>query len=67
MPSNELIVKLDQKAARVKGVSFHPARPWVLLSHYNGSIHLWDHKLKTLIDKYEGYHDGKRISLCMYW
>lgn len=56
--TNNLIIKFDHKSNRVKGVAFHPTRPWVLTSHYNGSIQIWDHKLKTLVDKYENHHEG---------
>src|ERR1700722_20179627 len=56
--TNSLIIKFDQKSNRVKGVAFHPTRPWILTCHYNGSIQIWDHKLKTLVDKYDNYHDG---------
>ena len=40
------------------GLSFHPKRPWVLASLFNGVIQLWDYRMCTLIDKFDE-HDGK--------
>lgn len=48
----------ETKSSRVKGISFHPTRPWVLVSLHSGSsIQLWDYRTKNLIKKYEG-HSG---------
>lgn len=44
--------------ARAKSISFHPSRPWLLVSFYSGSVQIWDHKLQVLVDTYDGYHDG---------
>ncbi|ODM90352.1 Coatomer subunit alpha [Orchesella cincta] len=45
------------KSARVKGLSFHPRRPWILASLHSGSIQLWDYELNACLDKFEE-HDG---------
>ena len=42
----------------ITGLSFHPKRPWVLTSLFNGVIQLWDYRMCTLIDKFDE-HDGK--------
>ncbi|KAL3318080.1 hypothetical protein Ciccas_003252 [Cichlidogyrus casuarinus] len=50
-------LKFDIKSSRVKGLSFHPKRPWLLSSLHSGAIQLWDYKSCTLIDKFEE-HEG---------
>ncbi|KII68296.1 Coatomer subunit alpha [Thelohanellus kitauei] len=52
-----MLVKFENKSHRVKGLSFHPKRPWILASLYDGVIQLWDYRVCTLIEKFEG-HDG---------
>lgn len=42
---------------RVKGISFHAKRPWILAALHSGTIQLWDYKLGTLVDKFEE-HEG---------
>ena len=50
--------KFETKSKRVKGLSFHKYRPWVLASLHNGSIHLFDYRAQVLLDKFED-HNGK--------
>ena len=50
--------KFETKSKRVKGLSFHKHRPWILASLHNGSIHLFDYRAQCLLDKYED-HNGK--------
>jgi coatomer protein complex subunit alpha (xenin) len=52
-----LLKKFESKSARVKGISFHPTRPWVLSSLHSGVIQLWDYRMCVLIDKFDE-HDG---------
>ncbi|CAL1531227.1 unnamed protein product [Lymnaea stagnalis] len=52
-----MLTKFETKSARVKGLSFHPKRPWVLASLHNGVVQLWDYRMCTLIDKFDE-HDG---------
>jgi len=52
-----MLIKFESKSNRVKGISFHHKRPWVLASLHNGVIQLWDYRMGTLIDKFEE-HDG---------
>uniref|UniRef100_A0A674HAY1 Coatomer subunit alpha n=1 Tax=Taeniopygia guttata TaxID=59729 RepID=A0A674HAY1_TAEGU len=52
-----MLTKFETKSARVKGLSFHPKRPWVLSSLHNGVIQLWDYRVGTLLDKFDE-HDG---------
>jgi coatomer protein complex subunit alpha (xenin) len=52
-----LLIKFDSKSARVKGLSFHKTRPWLLASLHNGSIQLWDYRVGSLLEKFEE-HEG---------
>ncbi|KAL7714756.1 Beta'-coat protein [Entamoeba marina] len=45
----------ETRTARVKGISFHPTRNWVLTSLHNGKIQLWDMRTRTLLHVYEGH------------
>ena len=50
--------KFETKSKRVKGLSFHKFRPWILASLHNGSIHLFDYRAQVLLEKFED-HNGK--------
>ena len=52
-----MLIKFESKSNRVKGLAFHPKRPWILASLHNGVIQLWDYRMEVLIDKFEE-HDG---------
>lgn len=52
-----VLTKFESKSARVKGVVFHPKRPWVLASLHNGIVQLYDYRMGTLLDKFDE-HDG---------
>ncbi|CAI4229923.1 unnamed protein product [Auanema sp. JU1783] len=60
-----LLVKFESKSARVKGISFHPTRPWVLASLHSGVIQLWDYRMCVLLDKYDE-HDGPVRGICFH-
>ncbi|ENN79199.1 hypothetical protein D910_09097 [Dendroctonus ponderosae] len=60
-----MLTKLETKSGRVKGLSFHPNRPWVLASLHNGSIQLWDYRMCTLIEKFDE-HDGPVRGICFH-
>lgn len=55
-----LFLQFESKSNRVKGISFHPKRPWILASLHNGCIQLWDYRMGTLMERFEE-HDGKKI------
>ncbi|GKT18394.1 Serine/threonine-protein kinase CBK1, partial [Aduncisulcus paluster] len=44
--------KFETRSARVKGISFHPSRPWILVSLHTGEIQLWDYVFSILIDTF---------------
>lgn len=60
-----MLKKFEAKSARVKGISFHPTRPWVLTSLHNGLIQLWDYRMCVSIDKFDE-HDGPVRGLCFH-
>lgn len=51
------MTKFETKSNRVKGLSFHCKRPWILASLHSGAIQLWDYRMGTLIDRFDE-HDG---------
>ncbi|XP_044734927.1 coatomer subunit alpha [Chrysoperla carnea] len=60
-----MLTKFETKSARVKGISFHPKRPWVLASLHNGVIQLWDYRMLTLLEKFDE-HDGPVRGICFH-
>lgn len=52
-----MLTKFESKSNRVKGLSFHISRPWILTSLHNGVIQLWDYRMGTLLDRFDE-HDG---------
>jgi len=52
-----MLSKYENKSARVKGIAFHPTRPWVLSSLHSGVLQLCDYRMGTVIDKFDE-HDG---------
>ena len=52
-----MLAKFETKSSRVKGISFHPNRPWILCSLHDGQIQLWDYRTKTLLETFNE-HDG---------
>lgn len=58
LPCLAQLTKFETKSNRVKGLSFHPKRPWILASLHSGVIQLWDYRMGTLIDRFDE-HDGQ--------
>lgn len=52
-----MLTKFETKSNRVKGLSFHTKRPWILASLHSGVVQLWDYKMGTLIDRFDE-HEG---------
>uniref|UniRef100_A0AC35UAC7 Coatomer subunit alpha n=1 Tax=Rhabditophanes sp. KR3021 TaxID=114890 RepID=A0AC35UAC7_9BILA len=52
-----LLKKFESNSARVKGISFHATRPWILAALHSGGIQLWDYRMCSMVDKFEE-HDG---------
>ena len=53
----ELVKVFDHQTSRVKGLSFHPRRPWVIVSLHTGFIQLWDYHRGLLISSFNE-HEG---------
>lgn len=60
-----MLTKFETKSARVKGLSFHPKRPWILSSLHNGVIQLWDYRMNTLLEKFDE-HEGPVRGICFH-
>uniref|UniRef100_A0A8C5IR19 Coatomer protein complex subunit alpha n=1 Tax=Junco hyemalis TaxID=40217 RepID=A0A8C5IR19_JUNHY len=54
-----MLTKFETKSARVKGLSFHPKRPWVLSSLHNG---VWNYKLRRCLFTLLGHLDYIRTT-----
>ncbi|XP_044509861.1 coatomer subunit alpha-2-like [Mangifera indica] len=52
-----MLTKFETKSNRVKGLSFHCKRPWILASLHSGVIQMWDYRMGTLVDRFDE-HDG---------
>ena len=48
-----MLTRYDAKSNRVKGIAFHPKRPWVLSSLHNGIINLYDYRMGVLLEAFE--------------
>lgn len=60
-----MLAKLETKSNRVKGLCFHPKRPWILASLHNGLIQLWDYRIRTLLERFEE-HSGPVRGICFH-
>lgn len=45
--------KLTARSDRVKCVDLHPTEPWMLVSLYNGNVHVWNHESQQLVKSFE--------------
>ncbi|KAI4992111.1 hypothetical protein ZWY2020_041974 [Hordeum vulgare] len=52
-----MLTKFETKSNRVKGLAFHPWRPWILASLHSGVIQMWDYRMGTLLHRFDE-HDG---------
>jgi WD40 repeat protein len=55
--NNSFLIKFETKSNRVKGLAFHPKRPWIAASLHNGIVQIFDYRMGTLLEKFEE-HDG---------
>ncbi|KAI8854997.1 coatomer WD associated region-domain-containing protein [Chytridium lagenaria] len=60
-----MLAKFETKSSRVKGLSFHSKRPWILAALHNGSVQLWDYKIGSLIDRFDE-HEGPVRGVCFH-
>lgn len=52
-----MLIQFETKSQRVKGLCFHPTRPWLLSSLKTGQIQLWEYNKHVLLDVFEE-HEG---------
>eukprot|EP01080_Neovahlkampfia_damariscottae_P002084 gene2084-1956_t len=52
-----VLIKYEARSKRVKGVAFHPKRPWLLTSLHSGQINLYDYRMGTLLEVF-AEHEG---------
>jgi coatomer protein complex subunit alpha (xenin) len=55
--ASPMLTKFESKSARVKGLSFHPSRSWILAALHNGEIQLWDYVMASLVCRFND-HEG---------
>lgn len=53
-----VLITVSKKTQRVKGLAFHPTRPWILTTLHTGGIHLWDYRMNTLISTFSDGNEG---------
>jgi len=61
-----MLNKLETKSHRVKGLCFHPKRPWILASLHNGLIQLWDYRIRTLLERFEEHAGLPVRGICFH-
>jgi coatomer protein complex subunit alpha (xenin) len=52
-----MMVKFETRSHRVKGISFHNKRPWVLVGLHNGTVQIWDYRTGSMVDRFDD-HEG---------
>lgn len=45
--------RLLARSDRVKCVDLHPSEPWMLVSLYNGHVHIWNYESQSLVKTFE--------------
>jgi len=63
---NTMKLKFEANSARVKGISFHPSKPWVITSLHSGLIQIWDYNMKICVGKFEVTHPSHRVTMVQY-
>ena len=46
-------LKFEAKSQRVKGIAFHPSKPWIITSLHSGNIQIWDYNMKLCVAKFD--------------
>lgn len=45
--------KLLARSDRIKSVDLHPTEQWMLVSLYNGRVHIWNYETQQLVKSFE--------------
>ena len=56
----QMHIKWEQSSSRVKGLAFHPRRPWVITSLHSGDIQVYDYELRVPVETYKGHSGSPR-------
>ena len=48
-----LTKKFETHTARVKGICFHPTRPWIITSLHSGIIQIWDYNMSIILATFD--------------
>ena len=67
MSTDKMLTKFESKSNRVKGLAFHPVRPWILSSLHNGHIQLWDYRMVCLSLLHLSFSCHILDFLCIYY
>ena len=59
-------LKFEAKSARVKGLAFHPSKPWIITSLHSGSIQIWDYNMKISVAKLDVSYEWCRVTRVQY-
>jgi WD40 repeat protein len=55
-----MFTKFERNSDRVKSISFHPHRPWLLSALHSGTIELIDYRIKKRLATYEDHQGAVR-------
>lgn len=55
-------VKFEIKTNKVKGLSFHPEKSWILVSTYKGELQIWDYRVSAMINQFSIINEKGEIS-----
>jgi coatomer subunit beta' len=55
--------RLTARSDRVKSCDLHPTEPWMLVSLYNGNVHIWNHESQQLVKSFEVCDLPVRVSV----
>ncbi|CAK75525.1 unnamed protein product (macronuclear) [Paramecium tetraurelia] len=66
-----MIVKFHKTTERIKGLSFHPKQPWLLVGLHSGAIQMIDYRLGRTIEEFVQHEGPVRSvqfhqSLCLF-
>ena len=48
-----LLTLLSSRSDRVKSCDLHPTEQWMLVSLYNGNVHIWNYESQQLVKSFE--------------
>lgn len=55
-------IKFEIKCNKVKGLSFHPEKAWILVSTYKGDLQIWDYRVNAMIGSFSIINEKGEVS-----